>query len=82
MLLDPFEEQFDLPACFAERAYGGRRQGRVVGQEDQRLARVGILEANAAQLGRAVPLAVIADQYDDSTANDASVAIDLSRIEA
>jgi len=50
VLFDPLEEQFDLPAALVE---GGDRQGRqsgVVGEEEQCLARVGILEANAAQL--------------------------------
>ena len=34
MLLDPFEEQFDLPASAIELGDGQRRDGKVVGQED------------------------------------------------
>ena len=49
MLLDPLEEQFDLPAAAVELGDGQRRQGEVVGQEDQRLAGFRIVEANAAQ---------------------------------
>ncbi len=33
VLLDPFEEQLDLPAAFVELYNGQRRQGDVVGQE-------------------------------------------------
>lgn len=50
VLLDPFEEQLDLPATFVER---GNRQGgqrRVVGQKDQRLARFGVFESDAPQV--------------------------------
>ena len=49
MLLDPFEEQFDLPAAAIEFGNGERRQGEVVGQKDQRLVGLGILEADASQ---------------------------------
>ena len=38
MLLDPFEEQFDLPAAMIELGDGQSRHGEVVGQKDQRLA--------------------------------------------
>ncbi len=31
MLLDPFEEEFDLPAVFVEGCNGGGRQAGVVG---------------------------------------------------
>ena len=34
MLLDPFEEQFDLPATFVERADGRRWQSELVGEEN------------------------------------------------
>jgi hypothetical protein len=33
MLLDPFEEQLDLPATFVECRDGQRRQGSIVGQK-------------------------------------------------
>ena len=44
VLLDPLEEQLDLPAALVERTDGQRRQDRVVGQEDQGLACLGVLE--------------------------------------
>ena len=49
MLLDPLEEEFHLPAAFVERADGGGRKREVVGDEDQRLAGLGVLEADAPQ---------------------------------
>jgi hypothetical protein len=42
MLLDPLEEQFDLPAASIELSNRQRRFGEIVGQEDQRLAGLGI----------------------------------------
>ena len=47
VLLDPLEEQLDLPAALVQGCNRQRRQRRVVGQEYQRLARLGVLEANA-----------------------------------
>lgn len=38
VLLDPFEEEFDLPAVFVQGCDGGSRQAGVVGQKDERLA--------------------------------------------
>ena len=49
MLLDPLEEEFHLPAAFVERADGGGRKREVVGDEDQRLAGLGVLAADAPQ---------------------------------
>lgn len=42
VLLDPLEEQLDLPAAFVQSRDRQRWQDRVVGQEDERLARLGI----------------------------------------
>ena len=49
MLLDPLEEQFDLPATVIQRRAGQRGHGEVVGQKDQRLAGVRIAIADAPQ---------------------------------
>lgn len=48
MLLEPFEEEFDLPAASIELGDGQRRHGEVVGQKDQRLACFWITIADAA----------------------------------
>ena len=49
MLLEPFEEQFDLPASPIQSRDGQRRHGEVVGQKDQGFARGGIAITDAAQ---------------------------------
>lgn len=49
MLLDPLEEQLDLPAVFVQRGNRQRRQGGIVGQEHQRLAGFRVLETDATQ---------------------------------
>ena len=49
MLLDPFEEEFDLPAAPIQLRDGQRRDGEVVGQKDQRLARFWIAITDATQ---------------------------------
>src|SRR6516162_6642156 len=48
MLFDPFEEQLDLPARAVDLRYRQRRQAEVVGQKYQRLTRLGIAIADAA----------------------------------
>ena len=63
MLLDPFEEQFDLPAAAIELGDGQRRHGEVVGQEDQRFAGFGIAIADAAQRVGIIVLGVQAGQH-------------------
>ena len=63
MLLDPFEEQLDLPAALVERADGRGWQRHVVGQEDQGLARLGVLEANAPQRVRILSDGRVAVQH-------------------
>src|ERR1700687_4062449 len=53
-LWQTIEEQFDLPAALVQGGDGQGRQAGVVGQEHQRLAGLGILEANAPQMLRVV----------------------------
>ena len=47
MLLDPFEEEFDLPTASIEFGDGQSRHGEVVGQEDERFAGEGIAIARS-----------------------------------
>ena len=49
MLLDPFEEQFDLPASPIQVGNGQRRHGEVVGEEDEGFAGAEVVIADAAQ---------------------------------
>lgn len=48
MLLEPFEEQFDLPAAAVELGDGQGRFAEVIDQEHQQLAGLRIAEADAA----------------------------------
>ena len=50
VLLDPFEEQLDLPAALVKRGDSQRWQEHVVGEEHQGLAGVGIFEADTPQV--------------------------------
>ena len=52
VLLDPLEEQLDLPAAFVELGDGQRRQREVVGQEDQGLGRHGVAISDAPEFVR------------------------------
>ena len=56
VLLDPFEEQFDLPALFAKRADGQGRQREIVCQEFERLAGI-LVEADHAPQSIGIALA-------------------------
>ena len=49
VLLDPLEEQLDLPAILVQGGNGQRWQTGVVGQEHQRLARLEVFEVDATQ---------------------------------
>ena len=51
-LLDPLEEQFDLPASPIQLGKGQRRPGEVVGEEDEGLAGDGIAIARCGATGR------------------------------
>ena len=50
MLFDPFEEQLDLPSTLVERRNGEWGQCCVVGEEDKRLAGLGVFESHSAQV--------------------------------
>src|SRR3989304_6625003 len=49
MLLDPLEEQLDLPTALIEPRNRERRQGEGVGQEHQPPFALGVVERNAAK---------------------------------
>ncbi len=64
MLLDPFEEQFDLPASAIELGDGQCRDGEVVGQKDQPLAGLGIAITDATQRVGIIVLGLQAGHHD------------------
>ena len=80
MLLDPLEEQLDLPAVFVQRGNRQCRQGRVVGQEHQRFAGFRVFEADAPQLLGIVLRDVETIEHDALIADDAGTSIDLHRV--
>ncbi len=64
MLLDPFEEEFDLPASAIELGDGQRWDGKVVGQKDQHLAGFGIAITDASQRGGIIVPGIQAGHHD------------------
>lgn len=49
LLLDGFEEEFDLPAVFVDLSDGFGRPGKVIGQKDDDIAGFWIFGTDAAQ---------------------------------
>ena len=54
MLLDPLEEEFDLPAALVEFCDRECRQSEVVGQKDKPSFLFGIVETDAPELRRKI----------------------------
>ena len=64
MLLDPFEEQFDLPTTAVELRDRERRQDEVVRQEPQLAAMLHVVETDATQRLRILPRDARSGQRD------------------
>ena len=58
MLLDPLEEEFDLPAALVKFCNGECRQSEVVGQKNNPSFLFGIVETDASELFRKVLLGI------------------------
>src|SRR3990172_1205066 len=82
MLLDPLEEQLDLPAQTIELRDRERGQGEVVGQEDEPLARFGIFECDSPQRRFEALARVKAGEHDRLVANQARVSVYGMRVPA
>ena len=82
MLLDPFEKQLDLPPASIEFGDGDRGQEKIVGQENQSFASLGVFESNAAQWRVEVLARVETGKHDGLIADQASAAVDGMRIAA
>jgi len=82
VLLDPFEEQLHLPPVLVLRSDSQGRQRRVVGPEDQRLARLGILETDTPQVLGIVRRYVKAVHRNGLVANHAGGPIGRCRVHA
>jgi len=64
MLLDPFEEEFNLPASAIELGNSQRWDGKIVSQEDEGFAGFGIAIADASQRGGIIVLGLQAGHHD------------------
>ena len=82
MLLDPLEEQFDLPTTLVERRDGQSWQRRVVGEKDQRFSSLDIFEANTPQILGVMTMTVITVQRNALVANNAGGPVDGRPIDA
>ena len=80
VLLDPMEEQFNLSAVFVQGCDGQSWQTGIVGQEDQVLPCLRVLETDAAQLLEIVPSNVEVIHCNHLIADHARAAIGLGRV--
>ena len=80
MLLDPLEEQLDLPAALVKCSNAQRRQGGIVGQKHQGLAGFRVFEADAPQLFRIVLRDVETIQRNALVADDSRAPVGRHRI--
>ena len=82
MLLDPLEEQLDLPTTAVELSNGQSRQGKVVGEKDQSFPSHRIFEFDSSQW-RIEALARVKDgEHHRLVADQACVFVDLAGIAA
>ena len=82
MLLDPLEEQLDLPAQTVELGDGEGGQREVVGEKDQSLAGLGILEPDTSQRRGEALVRVEAGERDGLVADEAGASVDRMRVSA
>ncbi len=82
MLLDPFEEQFDLLAAPIKRGDRECRQCEIVRQKDKVLGGLRILEANASQRRFEVLARLVTSEHDGLIADQSGRAIDWMRVTA
>src|SRR3972149_2908152 len=64
MLLDPPEEELDLPALLVQQGDAFRGKGKIVGKEDQVLSRFRVDEPNATQFVGVMPGRVDPREHD------------------
>ena len=80
VLLDPFEEQFDVPAILVDLCDGGGRQAEVIGDEDKALTGVSINETDAAEFFGIATFAFARLQSDALVAAKSGGFVDGSRL--
>ena len=82
MLLDPLEEQFDLPAATIQFADGKGGQVETVGEKDETCVVLDIVELDAPQRDRVVLARAYASEHDRVIAAQAGGLVDGMRIPA
>jgi len=82
VLFDPFEEEFDLPTAFVERADCECWQGRLVGKKNKGSIVISIFKSDAADEFRIATMTVIAFEGNALVANNAGCFVGRSRIDA
>ena len=80
MLLDPFEEQFDLPPAFVQLCDGQGRQDEVVGEEDKTFACFGVVELDSPDVIRVLLSGVETSENTGLIADQTASTIDLMGI--
>ena len=80
VLLDPLEEQFDLPAAFVNGRDSLCWQVEVIRQEDQALSSLGIKEADTSEFFRIVSLTFVSAQANGLITAQAAGLIDWTRL--
>lgn len=78
VLLDPFEEKFDLPAALVDGCNRQRRKFEIVGQKNQAFVRFGVDEADSPESFRVVAFAFVGVQFYDLIASETGGGIHLS----
>ena len=82
MLLDPFEEQLNLPSLAINRCHVVGRNLKVIRQEDESFINVGGVKADAAKPCREFPEAVLTGQNNGLIATNSIGAINRVRTAA
>src|SRR4051812_40573861 len=82
MLFDPFEEQFDLPSAFVQRADGQRWELKMIGQKDQCLARFRMFETDSPKVLRVPSTRKRSTQRNRLIADDSRGAVRDGRVHA
>src|SRR6516165_7478626 len=76
MLLDPFEEQLDLPHTLVDMYNRQRGEGEIVGQKDEPSIVFGIVERDATQRIRVETRCLRTDQHDGLVASQPGCLVD------
>ena len=81
MLLDPFEKELHLPAAAVQFGYGQGRKVEIVGEKNEQLVVLGIVELHPAQLDRVTLTGPCPSQHDGLVATQTGRFVDGMRID-